>query len=179
MPNWASDSLSDDPTVSLNKFQNDLTVSLISTPRASLKTCASDEKMDVVAARNRADAFDFLPVTEPEDARRTGASIVGLIEMTHVNPDKNPVGIVRDYMVPLSEQNLIGSDASILRFLLEADRHRCRLVVSATEISGLVSISDLQKLPVRAALFAMITHLEMIMADNIRRGLDEAAFKQP
>ena len=41
--------------------------------------------------------------------------------------------------------------------------------MSRAEISGLVNLSDLQKLPVRAALFALITHLEMTMADAIRR----------
>jgi hypothetical protein len=41
--------------------------------------------------------------------------------------------------------------------------------VSGARIDGLVSLSDLQKLPVRAALFALITHLEMTMTDAIRR----------
>ena len=38
---------------------------------------------------------------------------------------------------------------------------------------GLVSISDLQRLPVRAALFALITGFEMIMADFIRQRYSE------
>jgi len=33
----------------------------------------------------------------------------------------------------------------------------------------MVTVSDLQKLPVRVALFCLITHLEMTMADAIRR----------
>src|SRR5690606_28851255 len=73
---------------------------------------------------------------------------------------------------PLSEECLIGADASILAFIVEADRHTCRLVVSGSEISGLVSLADLQKLPVRAALFAMITHVEITMTGAIRREFD-------
>ena len=72
-------------------------------------------------------------------------------------------------MNPLSEQLLIGADASILDFMMMADRQRCRLVVLESEISGLVSLSDLQRLPVRAALFALITQSEIKMADAIRR----------
>jgi len=72
-------------------------------------------------------------------------------------------------MWPLSEDDMIGADASIVAFVRDADRHKCRLVVSGCEINGLVSLSDLQKLPVRAALFTMVTHLEMVMANFIRR----------
>jgi hypothetical protein len=64
-----------------------------------------------------------------------------------------PKGRVYEKMRHLSEANLIGADASILAFVRDADRHKCRLVVSGCEISGLVSLSDLQRLPVRAALF--------------------------
>src|SRR5262249_40732179 len=46
------------------------------------------------------------------------------------------------------------------------------LIVSGHEISGLVSQSDLQRLPVRAALFGLITCLEIIMANSIRRRFD-------
>jgi hypothetical protein len=62
-------------------------------------------------------------------------------------------------MRALPEENLIGADAGILSFVKGADRRGCRLVMSGAEISGLVSLSDLQKLPVRATvLFALITH---------------------
>ena len=72
-------------------------------------------------------------------------------------------------MVPLSESNLIGADASILSFVRDADVQSFRLVVSGREISGLVSLFDLQRLPVRAALFAMVTSLEIAMTNAIRR----------
>jgi hypothetical protein len=37
-----------------------------------------------------------------------------------------------------------------------------------TRIAGIVTISDLQKLPVRPALFLVVTHLELLMAAAIR-----------
>lgn len=71
-------------------------------------------------------------------------------------------------MQPLSEENLIGADAGILNFVRDADRRPCRLVISSTQIIGLVSLSDLQRLPVRPVLFMLITHLELLMTDVIR-----------
>jgi hypothetical protein len=49
--------------------------------------------------------------------------------------------LVRHHMRPLSEENLIGADAGILDFVRDADRQRCRLVISGREIGGLVTLS--------------------------------------
>ena len=46
-------------------------------------------------------------------------------------------------MQHLSEENMLGADASILAFLRNADERRCRLIISQNEISGLVGLSDL------------------------------------
>ena len=51
---------------------------------------------------------------------------------------------------------------------MEADRHRCRFVVSGSEKRGFVSLSDLQSLPVRAALIEVIVHAEITMTSDIR-----------
>ena len=67
----------------------------------------------------------------------------------------------------MTEDNLVGSDASILKFLATAVEHPTRLVVADTEVVGLVCLSDVQKLPVRAALFSVLTALEMAMAKRI------------
>lgn len=69
---------------------------------------------------------------------------------------------------------VIGADAGILSFLRDADRHRLRLIVSGRDISGLVSLFDIQKLPARAALFAVVTQLEIVMTNAIRREFGHA-----
>jgi hypothetical protein len=83
--------------------------------------------------------------------------------------DRRTLGTIWQCYAPLTEEYLIGADASILDFVLDADQRPCRLVVSGARIVGLVSLSDLQRLPVRAALFALITGFEMAMADSIRK----------
>jgi hypothetical protein len=168
-PPWASKALGDDPARMLESIHRGLTVDSIATERAKFETCAADEALAVVIERNRSNAFDFLPVTEPEPGTpATSARIIGLLEIVPYVHGKEPQGDVRETMRPLSEENLIGADASIITFLRNADHQRCRLVISGPEISGLVTLSDLQQLPVRAALFAMVTQLEMIMASWIR-----------
>jgi len=64
---------------------------------------------------------------------------------------------------------LIAADAGISRFLSNARTSPCRLILDGERITGLVSKSDLQKLPVRSLLFHIVTHLELAMAAWIRR----------
>jgi hypothetical protein len=150
----------------MKSLQDQLPVALITTPRHALLTCRSDETLAAVIARNEG-GFDYFPVIDA--AKRRRERIVGLIELVPYLQGKKPEGIVREQMEPLSEDNMIGADAGILTFVKSADRIGCRLVMAGAEISGLVTLSDLQQLPVRAALFALITHVEMTMADAIRR----------
>jgi CBS domain-containing protein len=141
-------------------FEEGLPVRLIATPRADFKTCHADESLADVLERNR-EGFDYFPVTETGG----GTRIVGLVDLTSFHQGEQPDGHVRDKVTRLTEANLIGADAGIITFVKNADQHGCRLVVAGAEISGLVTLSDLQKLPVQAALFGMITHLEIVMAN--------------
>jgi hypothetical protein len=169
--NWAAPSAATPDLMAA--FQRGLPVRLIATPREALQTCRSDERLAEVVARElerfarHQERFDYLPVTDaPENGR---APIVGLIYLVPHLRGEAADGAVRDHMLPMSEDNLIGADAGILEFLRDADSHSCRLLMFGSQISGLVGLSDLQKLPVRAALFALITHTEMTMAGAIRR----------
>lgn len=168
---WSRGALGQDAHRSLSAFQESLPVYLIATPRSDFKTCLPHEALSDVVERHRADAFDFLPVMGVET--RGGETIAGVLEVTPFFREVPPKQSVRDCMQLLCEQHLIGADASILTFIRDADRHPFRFVVSGREINGLVSVSDLQRLPVRAALFAMVTQLEMAMADVVRRRFPE------
>lgn len=163
LQSWSQSALGDDEDRALSVFQESLPVQLIATGRSDFKTCLPDETLSDVVERNRAAAFDFLPVVETPG----GETVAGVLEVAAL---MSQVGreLVRDRMQLLGETHLLGADASILTFIRDADRQPFRFVISGPQISGLVTLSDLQRLPVRAALFAMVTHLEMIMADVIR-----------
>lgn len=142
-----------------------LTVGLIATARGDLMTCEASEALSDVMERNQ-EPYDFLPVVASGSS--DGDRIAGLLHAAPFFDAPTPEGTVKDHFSPLSEEFLIGADTSILAFVKDADSKSCRLVVSGPRIVGLVSLSDLQKLPVRAALFALITGFEITMAEAIK-----------
>jgi hypothetical protein len=143
-----------------------LTVELISTPRDALMTCTPNDTLSVVMGRN-IDSYDFIPVIAQAPGNK--AHVLGLFHAAKFFHAPSPEGYVKEHYFPLSEEFLIGADASILDFIKTADERPCRLVISGSGIAGLVSLSDLQNLPVRAALFALITGFEITMAEAIKR----------
>jgi hypothetical protein len=162
-PPYASRSAA--PPALLSAFQQGLPVRLIATPRTDLATCRVDEPVGAVLAGNH-EEYDFIPVTHGPGPE---ARIVGLLDVASLRTVASLAGTAGERMRPLCDHTLIGADASILAFLRDAGSRPCRLLVSGLRIDGLVSVSDIQKLPVRAALFALITQAEMTMADAIRR----------
>lgn len=144
----------------LHQVQSSLTVSMIMAPRRNLMTCRSNDVVSEVVGKN-VDDFSYLPVVNDTD------HIIGLFHAEKWFESTPPSGPVGDDFEAFSERLVIGSDASIYDFIRTADERPIRLVVSGGEVSGLVSLSDLQQLPVRAALFTLVTSLEIVMAARI------------
>lgn len=144
-------------------LEESLTVDLIAT--FGLRACSVDEGVGDVLSESAFEDFDFVPV-------RDGQYIVGLLERAKAPPDRR----VGEVMLPLRESNIISSKASILSFIESADEHPCRLVLRNRVIDGIVTWADLNKLPVRPAIFLLVTHLELLMAQWIRsqRSADDA-----
>jgi hypothetical protein len=171
-PNWASPAFAGADDV-FETLHSGLAVKLIATPRHELRTCTKNQLISEVLDGNETH-FDFIPVMEisGQETRFTG-----LFHAAEVRRKGNTRGPISSSFSPLAEEHLIGADASILDFIVWADSRPCRLVVSGPHIIGLVTLSDLQRLPVRATLFALITGFEMTMADYIKTTLpDENAW---
>jgi hypothetical protein len=77
-------------------------------------------------------------------------------------------------MRPIEPLSLVSAQAPLRSFIPHVAQNHYWMVVSVTGINGIVTRSDLLKLPVRLHAFTMITHLETVMADVIRtlRGSD-------
>ena len=141
-----------------------LTVGQIAVLRPKLRICSASNRVPEMWARNRDPVFDYLPV---EDAR---GHLIGLLSDLAIN---NAIldgddARVSELMDPLSEADLIGAGTPIVA-LIGRIRQEPFLVVSAQEVVGMVAWSDLQKLPVRAALFALVTGFELTMYETIKR----------
>lgn len=145
-----------------DRVQDSLTVDMIMTHRNDLVTCRREDFADAVAAGNKKGRYSFLPVVDEND------QILGLYRAEQWFDEEAPDQPIDECFERLSEDLVIGADASILEFVTTTDERPARLVVSGHRIVGLLHSSDLQQLPVRAALFTLITSLEMAMAERIR-----------
>lgn len=86
---------------------------------------------------------------------------------------------VGEAMKPLREGLVVSADMPIADLIPELKENHYRLVLRGSRIDGLVTQSDLLKLPVRLVVFALITHLEQVMADVISaRWQDDAWFAE-
>lgn len=141
----------------LQRVQGSLTVGLIMVPREDFLVCRPSQTAAEVKTTNPLN-FSYLPVVDDK------GRVIGLYNAERWFHCAAPDGYVCDDFLPLSEEIVIGADASIFDFIRNADNVSTKLVVSGEGVSGLVSLSDIQQLPVRAALFALVTSLEMAMA---------------
>ena len=147
------------------RIHENLGVFLIATRRDNVWVCHPVDSLAQVRSDNTISAFDYLPV---EEACQNG--IVGLLAAKHYASsasEGDERALVRDCMCPLSEADLIGADATILDFIVRV-RRKPLLVVAGERIQALVAWSDLQKLPVRAAIFALLTGFELTMYEAIK-----------
>lgn len=145
---------------SLDTYQRTLSVGLIATPRKNFVTCTPDQSVSTVVEFAREGGFDYVPIA----AHGNIVGVLDVLSMTEEARDRS----VEEEGDPLSEKHLIGADTSILDFIVQAEEHPFRLLITDQGISGLVSISDIQQLAARAALFALVTQLEISMMDAIR-----------
>ena len=132
--------------------------------RPKLRMCSASDRVSEIRVRNRDPVFDYLPVKDI-DGHLIGLLSNHAIGNASCDGDDARVG---DHMDPLSEADLIGAGTPIAA-LIGRIRQKPFLVVSGQEIIGMVAWSDLQKLPVRAALFALVTGFELTMYETIKR----------
>ena len=158
MTNWST--RVETTTESIHAVQSGLTVRLIMTPREELTTCDLDPSTDALKDAE-VKGYSILPVVQND-------VITGLYHTDHrIDAPEIPIGMVCSKFEPLNENHLIGSNADILDFIKTGVERPMRLVLSGRNIEGLVNMADLHKLPVRAALFSLVTGLEMAMAARI------------
>ena len=99
--------------------------------------------------------FDQFPV-------RDGHRTIGLLVHGHY-PDR----LVREAMLPLSEELIASADMAIAELIPRMKTLPYRLILRGDRIDGLVTQSDLLKLPVRIVVFGLLTHLETVMGDLV------------
>jgi hypothetical protein len=155
--NWAAPPVGKDALATLHQAEARLPVSLIATDRNDLFTCRPDDDAQNTATSQQVADFDYLPV-------ESDGVIVGLFS----RKEEYAQGTVREVMRPLCERLLMSADASMLHFLETADERRFMFLVSENQISGAVSLSDIQKLAARPPIFLRLTLFEILVTNWIR-----------
>lgn len=122
----------------------------------ALDTCRPDADVGSVLMDPRLINFDCIPVRESK-------SIIGYIQR-----EPNLSGCVRDHMRSIDESVLVSADLPLPQYVALIPERPFRLVLDGATIRGIVTWSDLQKLPVRVFAFSFITHLEMVMTEKIK-----------
>src|ERR1043166_1376370 len=150
MSRWASSPLETPASVFLAALRAGSTVAMIATPRIELK-CRRRSRWRDVERDPELEEFDQVPLTD-----RDGVNI----EAVYVRAN----GVVE-----LHENMFMASDAPLISFLESADQQSFRFLLADRSISGLVTLSDIQKLPVYAVLFGLVIAVEMLLADWIRK----------
>ena len=139
-------------------LETGLQVRHIATLDNDLQTCNIDDEREVVTlfAHPQFKDFDQIPV-------RKDSSIIGVV--TH-----ECEGSIEKCFHRLDESMLISAQEPLTQFIpLMAKRPPYRLVLQGGSIRGIVTRSDLLKLPVRVFVFTLVTHLELLMTDIIRK----------
>ena len=121
---------------------------------------------DLVCAPAEAGVLRWLEDADPDLAQfpvRDGDPTVGVLLRGQHPAERS----VREVMLPLRGGLVVAGDLPIADLIPQLRECHYRLVVRDSRIDGLVTESDLLRLPVRALLFSLVTHLEQVMADFI------------
>jgi len=154
---WASKTLSTPPNEVIAAVGTGITIQSIATPREKLAMREKSHWPNLNDDAELAD-FDHVPVTQ-------GDEIVGIFDREK--------GTLRD----LSESMFMAADASLLGYLEIADKRTFAFLVREGLIVGIVTLSDIQKLPVYCVLFSLLMSVEMLLMECIRAACDDNADK--
>jgi hypothetical protein len=146
--NWASKPLDTPANEVISAVRTGITIESIATTRAMLKVWPKRECLSF-ANQSELKEFDHVPATE-------GEKIVGVFERES--------GKFKE----LCETMLMAADASLLSFVEKADTQKFVFLVRESEIVGMATLSDIQKLPVYCVLFSLLMSVEMLLMEWIR-----------
>jgi CBS domain len=123
---------------------------------------------ELICAPPEKDAADWLELNYPEfdqfPVRENGGTIGVLLR-----GDKHKSRIIREAMRPLRDGLVVSTHMPIGDLIPQLRHNHFRLVLRDHNINGLVTQSDLVKLPVRMLVFGFISHFELLLRALIRR----------
>lgn len=157
----------------LKSVQGQLTLSHIMTPREDFICCSADEPAYDVMERV-SEVFDAVPVVDAKDPTDIAAPILGLLRRDRT-PFRNSSIRAGDCVDVGTVDAALPLDRNLLVYINGLSGQPVDFVASGSEIVGLVTPYDLERLPVRTALFAQIIDVERLMGDLINARFPDTA----
>lgn len=145
----------------LKDVQGQLTLSNIMTERSEFICCTANESAQDAIARIPS-IFDAIPIIDSTDAADISAPILGLLHRDRM-PFRNRKTRAIDCADKLAISQALPSTRSLLVYIHRLTSHSIEFVEQDGKIVGLVSPYDLERLPVRTALFAQIIDIERLL----------------
>lgn len=150
MTRWASPVVDGEGRHALEVAQTHAPVMTIATPRHALQ-CRLVNRWRSIERDPQLTDFDQVPLTGRDGHR---------IEAMYIRGQGRK---------PLVSDMFMSADAPLLAFVETADVQRFRLLVAQGEVVGLVTLSDLQRLPVYSLLFSLLIAVEVLLTEWIRK----------
>lgn len=146
-----------------------LTVREIMTPRDRFIACLAGETV-FDAFADVPEIYDAVPVLAGNDKADVSAEVVGLLRRADV-PNQRWLDPVDDHLDEYPVEAPIAPDLPILEFVERIEGEPVCMIANRDEVIGLVTLFDIERLPVRIALFAQLIDLE----HEIGRLIEKAA----
>ncbi|MEW5882369.1 MAG: hypothetical protein AB1761_18260 [Pseudomonadota bacterium] len=156
MTRWASPVVDSEGRSVLAAAQTHGPVVMIATPRQALQ-CRPAARWKTIDRDRSLDDFDQVPLTG-QDSQRIEAMFIRGRGRT-----------------PLVADMFMAADAPLLAFVETADSQRFRLLVAGGDVIGMVTLSDLQRLPVYSLLFSLLIAVEVLLVEWIRNACGDQA----
>lgn len=157
----------------LKSVQGQLTLANIMTPREHFICCGANEPAHEVMERV-SKVFDAVPVVASYDPDDIAAPVLGLLRRDRL-PFRNPSAKASQCVDKSALDMAHPSDRNLLVYINGLTGRPVEFVSAGKEIVGLVTPYDLERLPVRTALFAQIIDVERLMGDLIKARFPDTA----
>ena len=154
---FSNTGLNDDLEVALGATEASFHVHLIATFDPDLVVVPAGEDADSWLAANHPN-YDQFPV------RQDSATVGVLLRQGYASGRT-----VEQRMRPLNEEMIVSADMPIADLIPLLRKSHFRLVLRGNRLDGLVTQSDLLRLPARMLLFGLITHLELCLRALIKQ----------
>jgi len=139
----------------LQQFIDSLTVDLIA---ESLESISASKDISDAKSKMQQHRFDVLGV-KGDDGKVVG----------YVVNDEPGKGIVEQFRKDFSIDEIVSNGAPIANHIANISKMKRLFVLANNGIDGIVTIADLQKMPVRLMIFGIISLLEMVLLEWIRK----------